>query len=115
MRTSSLSLLLILLPSLAAGAAEPAVAAVVETTLATDAGQIRQFALDGDRDTFFASAKNAGAADHFTLTLDAAVKVQSVAVTTGRPKGGDALAAGALEVSEDGKKFESVATFADGV
>ena len=40
--------------------------------------------------------------------------VQSVAVTTGRPKGEDSLTAGRLEVSADGKVFTELAAFADG-
>ncbi len=95
--------------------AEPRLAAVVETTLATAPGQIRQFAFDGDADSYFASEKDAGSADHFTLVLDKPAAVTSVAVTTGKPKGGDLLDAGVLEVSADGRKFEELAKFADGV
>jgi hypothetical protein len=89
-------------------------AAVVETTLGSASGQIRQFAFDGDPETYFASEKNAGADDHFTLVFDKAAAVKSIEATTGKPKGGDALDAGALEVSEDGKKFEEVAKFEKG-
>ena len=53
----------------ASRAAEP-VAATVETTLTTAGEQIRQLAFDGDPDTYFASDKNAAAADHFTLVFD---------------------------------------------
>jgi hypothetical protein len=99
-------------------AAEPAkprpATAVVESSLATGGGQVRQFAFDGNPDTYFASEKNATKADHFTLTFDAAQPVKSVRVTTGRPKGGDELAAGVLEVSADGKAFEELAKFAGG-
>jgi hypothetical protein len=90
------------------------VAAVVESSLATGNNQIRQFAFDGDPDTFFASEKNAGKDDQLTLRFDEPVKVKSVRVATGRPKGGDALSAGVLEVSADGKKFQELAKFADG-
>ena len=55
------------------------VAAAIETTLATARGQIRQFAFDGDPDTFFASEKNPGGADHFTVVFDKPVKVKSIA------------------------------------
>jgi hypothetical protein len=72
------------------------VAATIETTLATASGQIRQFAFDGDGNTFFASAQNAGRADHFTLVFDEPVAVKSVAATTGRPGGGDRLDVGVL-------------------
>jgi hypothetical protein len=88
------------------------VAATVETTLASTAGQVRQFAFDGDPDTYFASAKDAGRADHFTLVFDEPVAVTSLAVTTGKPEGGDALDAGTLEFSADGEKFEELARFA---
>src|SRR5262245_39769588 len=87
----------------------PAVAATGETTLQTGAGQIRQLAFDGDPSTYFASAQDAGGGDHFTLVFDRPVAVRSVAVSTGRPRGGDRLDAGVLEVSADGKKFEPAA------
>lgn len=91
------------------------VRATVETTLPTATGQIRQFAFDGDGDSFFASARNAGKADHFTLVFDKPVTVTSVGVVTGRPNGGDSLKAGAIEVSADGTKFFPATTiFTDG-
>jgi hypothetical protein len=93
----------------------PAVAATVETTLATSPGQIRQFAFDGNPETYFASAGDAGRADHFTLVFDAPVAVKSIAVVTGRPGGSDALDAGTLEVSADGTQFEVLARFAERV
>jgi Peptidase of plants and bacteria len=110
---------LLCLPAVASAApdlkpADTRVAAVIETTLATAPGQIRQFALDGDADSYFASKEDAASTDHFTLVLDKAVAVKSIAVTTGKPKGGDLLDAGVLEVSADGKKFEELAKFADG-
>ncbi len=92
-----------------------AVPAVVESSLATGNNQIRQFAFDGNPDTYFASEKNAAKSDYFTLTFDAAVSIKSVRVVTGRPKGGDTLTAGVLEVSADGKAFEELAKFVDGV
>ena len=104
---------LLCLPASYAPAAEP-IAAVVETTLATADGQIRQFAFDGDPDTYFASDKNPTAADHFTLVFDKPAAVKSITATTGRPKGGDALEAGTLQVSADGKTFEDLAKFVDG-
>jgi hypothetical protein len=113
-----LAIFLVLLPPVAFAAAPPAmppVAAVIETTLSTSAGQIRQFAFDGDSNTYFASKESLGKKDHFTLTFDKAVAVKSIVVTTGRPDGGDRLDAGTLESSADGKKFEPIARFADGV
>jgi hypothetical protein len=97
-----------------AGAAEAAadpVVATVESSLATAGKQIRQFAFDGRKETYFASTGNPGAADHFTISLEHPVALKSVEVLTGRPEGGDELESGTLEVSVDGKAFESVASF----
>jgi hypothetical protein len=111
---------LLLCVPIATSAAEPEkaasspVAAVIETTLKSASGQIAQFAFDGDADRYFASADNVKAADHFKLTFDKPVAVKSITVTTGRPKGGDRLDAGALEGSADGKTFEALAQFAEG-
>lgn len=87
--------------------------AVVETSLATGGGRVRQFAFDGDPDTYFASEKSATKADHFTLTFDTPATTKTVTVTTGRPGAGDKLTAGVLEVSADGKTFEELAKFTD--
>lgn len=89
--------------------------ATIETTLPTAGKQIRMFAFDGDPRTYFASEKNPDASDHFTLVFDQPVAVKWVVVTTGKPWGGDTLDAGLLQVSADGKKFQNVALFADGV
>jgi hypothetical protein len=91
-----------------------AVRAVVETTLATADKHIRQFAFDGDPDTYFLSKSNAGKADHFTLVFDSPVAVTSITASTGRPEGGDRLNAGVLQVSKDGQDFKEIAKFADG-
>jgi hypothetical protein len=109
---------LLCLPGPASAAApptQPVVAATVETTLTTSSGQIRQFAFDGDPATYFASKENFAGSDHFTLIFDRSVAVSSVVVTTGRPTGSDRLDAGILAVSADGKKFDEIAKFADGV
>jgi hypothetical protein len=98
-----------------AKAADPPVAATIQTTLATASKQIRMFAFDGDPATYFASARDAGSADHLTLVFDKPVALKSVTATTGRPKGGDALDAGVLEVSADGKKFEELGKFEKGI
>jgi hypothetical protein len=108
------SVVVVLLSSVAASASEPAVTAVTESSLASANEQIRQLALDGDADSYFASEKHAGAIDHFTLRFDAPVAVESIAVTTGRPGGEDSLSAGTLEVSADGKKFDELAKFDKG-
>jgi hypothetical protein len=95
-------------------AAEPKsqpVAAVVETTLATGGDNIRQFAFDGDPNTCFASEKNPGKDDHFTLVFDAPVLVKSIAVVTGKPDGKDILTHGFLEGTEDGKVFKELSVF----
>jgi hypothetical protein len=99
----------------AAHPTNPGVYATVETTLPTAGKQIRMFAFDGDAKTYFASAKNPDANDHFTLVLDKPVAVTSIVVTTGKPEGGDALDTGTLQVSPDGKTFQQIAKFADGV
>jgi hypothetical protein len=121
MTRSLLAFVLVASPARAAETAPPPrpvarpATAVIESSLATAGGNIRQFAFDGDPDTAFASEKNATKADHLTLTFDTPAAVTSIRVTTGRPKGGDALSAGVLEVSADGKAFEQLAAFADGV
>ena len=120
MNRALLLLALLASPCLAADSAPPprpvarAASAVVESSLTTGSNQIRQFAFDGDPDTFFASEKNATKTDHFTLTFDTPANVKTIRVITGRPKGDDALDAGVLEVSADGKEFEELAKFADG-
>ncbi|MBP3956108.1 sigma-70 family RNA polymerase sigma factor [Gemmata sp. G18] len=93
---------------------KPTVPVTVETSLRTNAGQIRQFVLDGDPTTAFASATNPGPADHFTLIFDRAVAVKGIDVRTGGANGGWALAGGRLEVSGDGAVFEPLAQFAGG-
>ena len=95
-------------------ASSAAVPAVVESSLATGNNQIRQFAFDGDPDTFFASEKNATKDDHFTLVFDAPVNVKSVRVTTGRPKGGDALAPACWKCPPTARRSTELAKFADG-
>jgi hypothetical protein len=90
------------------------IAATIKTTLSSASGHIRQFAFDGDADTYFASSKDVRSSDHFTLLLDKPAAVKSIVVTTGRPRGGDRLDSGTLEGSADGKSFESLALFAGG-
>lgn len=101
-------------PDAAAKPAEVPVAAVVETTLATEGDHIGQFAFDGDDRTAFVSGRAPGEADHFTLVLDRPVAATAIAATTGRPGGADRLDAGSLEVSADGAAFEPLAAFAEG-
>jgi hypothetical protein len=106
--------LLVALPAAAADPPKKPVAAMVESSMKTAGGQIRQFAFDGDPDTVFASDGNPGKDDHFTVRFDEPVAVTAAAVTTGRPKGGDAVDSGVLETSTDGLKFEWLADFKDG-
>jgi hypothetical protein len=94
---------------------EEPIAATTETTLESQSGQIRQFAFDGDMNSFFVSARNPTTGDHFTLVFDKPVAVKSVLVASGRPNGGDRLDAGMLEASADGKTFNELCKFADGV
>jgi hypothetical protein len=101
-------------PAPAPRAAVQPVMAVVESNLATGNDHIRQFAFDGNPDTYFASEKNAAKGDYFTLAFDTPVSIKSVRAMTGKPKGGDALTDGVLEISPDGKAFEELAKFADG-
>jgi hypothetical protein len=92
------------------------VGSTIESTLATGDRHIRQFAFDGDADTYFLSQDSPSSKDHFTLVLERPVAIKQIAVTTGKPAaGGDALDAGILEVSEDTKTFAEVAKFSDGV
>jgi RNA polymerase sigma factor (sigma-70 family) len=88
--------------------------AMVETSLRSAPGQIRQFAFDGDSGTYFSSAQNAGAQDYFALVLDQPVALKSIAVTTGRPWGDHLLNRGILEISADGKVFSEIARFSEG-
>jgi hypothetical protein len=120
MKRIALLLVSLASPCLAADVAPPPrlvarpATTVVESSLATGNNQIRQFAFDGDPNTYFASEKHATKTDHFTLTFDTPANAKSIRVTTGLPKGGDALGAGVLEVSADGKEFVELAKFAGG-
>jgi len=96
------------------GATAPEIAAVVESSLATSGARIRQFAFDADPTTYFASEKNPTQADHFTLTFDAPVEIRSFAVLGGRPNGDDAPTDAVVELSTDGKEFQSAAKFGAG-
>ena len=91
------------------------ITATVESTLVTAPGQIRQFAFDGDPQTFYASTGKPTGSDHFSLVLEKPVGVKSIEVATGRADGSDRLMGGLLEFSADGKEFQEVAKFQDGV
>jgi hypothetical protein len=114
-----LGLVFLLLPVAVAGRLAdkpeaPPVAATIETSLTTDSTHIRQFALDGDSATFFASAQNAGRSDHFSLVFERPVAMESIAIATGRSDGGDRLKAVTIEVSIDGSAFDPPRPLADG-
>ena len=76
---------------------------------------IKEFAFDGDSKSFFGSAKNPTARDHFTLVFDKPVTLKSITATTGKPDGSDKLDAGVLQISTDGKTFTDAAKFATGI
>jgi Peptidase of plants and bacteria len=107
------ALLLLGVPSFALGGDDKkdsgGVLAVVESTLKTDGDHIRQFVLDGDSQTYFASDGNPTASDSLTVVLDKPVSVKSLAVATGRPDGKDQLESPTIEVSKNGKDFEVLA------
>lgn len=95
--------------------AEKKVPAHIESSLKTGHNQIRQFAFDNDPNTYFESEKNITNDDHFTLTFEAPVSAASIRVLTGKPNGTDTLNRGVLEISHDGKKFELLSKFEDGI
>jgi hypothetical protein len=100
-----------------AAAEEPAVPAVVESTMTTAKGQIRQFAMDGDEKTYFLSDQNPTKKDSFTIKFDKPVALKSVHVKSGYLKQGkleDDLETGVLEASTDGTKFQEIGKFAKG-
>src|SRR4051812_16053344 len=91
-------LALVLFPSVAfaeqptiAPQPRPVVFAFVESSLATGGNRIRQLAFDDNKDTYFASEKNAAKDDHLTLRFEQPVAVKLVGVLTGRPDGRDSL------------------------
>lgn len=95
-------------------AAAPIVASIT-SSLKSAKGQIRQFAFDGNAETFFASEQNCQKGDHLTLQFDEPVDVKSIKVITGLPDGQRTLEDGELELSPDGQKFHSGAKFVDGI
>ncbi|HEX4589872.1 MAG TPA: basic secretory protein-like protein, partial [Gemmataceae bacterium] len=111
----TLALLVVVLAGTPAGAADAKpVRATVVSTLATASKHARQFAFDGFADTYYASEKNPGKDDAVSLVFDMPVTLKSIAVTTGKPDGGDKLTAGSLEASVDGKSFTPLAEFSEG-
>src|SRR5262245_4813312 len=104
-RTPFIALLLVL-PAVAADPPAKSVPAVVESSLKTAGGNIRQFAFDEKLDTYFESAGNPGKDDHFTVRFDEPISFKGLHVWTGLPNGEKQLESGILEVSTDGKSFE---------
>jgi hypothetical protein len=115
-RAITLVVLILLLPLQAIAAEEPkGVVATVESTLETAGKQIRQFAFDGDPDSFFESKDHPKATDRFTLVFEKPVVVKSLKVTTGKADGTEKLDSGELQISVDGKEFENAAKFLEGI
>ncbi|MHB1558870.1 MAG: basic secretory protein-like protein, partial [Isosphaeraceae bacterium] len=107
------AMVLVMVPAMTWGQ-EP-VAATIETTMATHGDEIRQLAYDGRMATFFAAEKPATADDHFTMVFEKPVIVKSIVATTGRPDGSGTVGEGVLEASADGKSFQKLARFRDGI
>jgi hypothetical protein len=107
--------LLLFLPLASAAAQTPkTVAATIMTKLKTGGEHIRQFAFDGNLDTYFTSAAPADGAEPFTLVFDRPVAVQRIAILTGRPDGSDKLNGAVLEVAENDSNFQLAAKFENG-
>lgn len=87
----------------------------ITSSMKSAKGQIRQFMFDGNAETYFASEQNPQKDDHLTLQFDELVNVKSINVMTGLPDGQDKLEEGTLEVSSDGRKFQTVSKFVNGV
>ncbi|CAN5439473.1 hypothetical protein BH11PLA2_BH11PLA2_24200 [soil metagenome] len=107
------SLLFTIVATVPIHAAETPVFVTANSTMTTGGGQIREFAFDGDEKTFFKSAINPAKDDTFTLTFDTPVTVKAVKALTGQANQ-DHHFAGDLDVSIDGIKFTTIATFKDG-
>lgn len=82
----------------------------IESNLATDGPNIRQFAFDGDDQTAFSSKDDAKADAHLTLQFDRVVEIRSLTVTLGEGSTADV----ALEATIDGKTYSQIAVFAKG-
>ena len=118
MRNAARSLRFVLLVPLvlcATARGDEPVMARIETTLETSGSHIRQLAYDGSPSTFFSSKHKSTDKDHFTLVLDRPVKLKSIEVITGRPDGSERVTNGVLEVSTDGRDFQELSRFHDGV
>jgi hypothetical protein len=88
--------------------------ATLESNQKSGDGQIRQFALDGNDDTYFASEKNAANADHLTVVFEQPLAIKSISISSGKTSGENKLTAAAIAISDDGKSFEEIAKFTDG-
>ena len=97
------------------GFADEGPAAVAESSLATDSDMVRQFAFDGDADTYFASKDAPGRRTRSRWSSTSQSSSSPSAVQTGKPDGAEALGSGSLQTSEDGEAFQDAATFEKGV
>jgi hypothetical protein len=88
--------------------------ATMESNQKSGNSQIRQFAFDGNDDTYFASENNAVKDDHLTVVFDNPIAIKSISITSGKSDGENKLTAAVVAVSDDGKSFEEIAKFADG-
>ncbi len=88
--------------------------ATMESSQKSGDGQIRQFALDGDDETYFASEKNAAKDDHLTVVFAEPIAIKSISINSGKSNGDNKLTAATITVSDDGKSFDEIAKFADG-
>jgi hypothetical protein len=112
---SALGLLLVIPPMAVSEADSPKeFVPTVKSSLSTDSGQIRQFAFDGNPDSYFASKENPKTSDEFTMSFPKPIVLKALTVTSGKPDRTDKLEAGSLQVSGDGQVFEDVAKFAEG-
>jgi hypothetical protein len=114
--TAALALgLFTVVPVPGAVGALPSVDIRIETTLPISQPNRPALALDGKRDTFFRSNRGADEKDQFTVYFSRALELQHIDVLTGDENGTNGLAAGALEVSADGKEFKEAAKFESGI
>ena len=116
-RVAAFALFFVSCTRFAVAAEPPRVTATVESTLITAKDQIRQFAFDGNQNSYFLSDGNPTTRDSFTLTFDKPVAVKSLAVVTGSSSQAqklDGLDAGIVEGSIDGKAFTELAKFTGG-
>ncbi len=99
--------------AVSAQAAEP-LTVHLSSDLDTRPGRVAMFVVDGDESTYLATRQPPRKDQYFTIGLDAPTKVGALSVATGKGDTKERLAAGVLEISEDGTTFTQVAEFKDG-